>query len=41
MTGIDAIHQCPKCELRFVDKWELEDHIESEHPGNVDDDTRD
>lgn len=27
-----TIHQCPKCELRFAFKTELEDHCRTDHP---------
>jgi hypothetical protein len=27
-----TIHQCPKCELRFTWKTELEDHCQQDHP---------
>jgi len=35
------VHQCPYCDLRFEDEWELKDHIQGDHPheGDVDDDT--
>ena len=32
------IHQCPRCELRFETRTELEDHLANEHPGGLDDD---
>ena len=35
------MHQCPRCELRFADKWELQDHLAAEHPGELDDDSDD
>jgi Zn-finger nucleic acid-binding protein len=38
-VAVIEIHQCPRCELRFEDEWELKDHLASEHPGAVDDDT--
>ena len=28
-----SVHQCPKCELRFERKTELEVHCRSDHPG--------
>jgi hypothetical protein len=28
-----SVHQCPKCELRFAWKTELDDHIWHDHPG--------
>ena len=27
-----AVHQCPKCELRFTWKTEVEAHCRDEHP---------
>lgn len=33
------VHQCPYCELRFVSRNEVEDHVSLEHPRSVDDDT--
>jgi hypothetical protein len=35
------VHQCPYCDLRFEDEWELKDHIQVDHPDKsaVDDDT--
>ena len=33
------MHQCPYCELRFLSRNELEDHVSLEHPRHVDDDT--
>lgn len=27
-----SIHQCPKCELRFTWKTELDDHCHNDHP---------
>jgi hypothetical protein len=33
------VHQCPYCELRFVARTELQDHIAQEHPSEDDDDT--
>jgi hypothetical protein len=33
------VHQCPYCELRFRARTELDDHVATEHPGPVDDDT--
>ncbi|HEX6166921.1 MAG TPA: hypothetical protein VFZ30_09045 [Acidimicrobiales bacterium] len=35
------VRQCPYCELRFVSRNEVEDHVALEHPGRVDDDTDD
>jgi hypothetical protein len=34
-----VIHQCPRCDLRFESRAELEDHLSAEHPVEVDDDT--
>jgi hypothetical protein len=36
---VSDVHQCPYCELRFVARTELEDHIALDHPGQDDDDT--
>ena len=33
MTIHQAIHQCPKCELRFSWQTELDDHCRNDHPG--------
>jgi hypothetical protein len=27
-----TVHQCPKCELRFTWKTELDDHCQQDHP---------
>jgi hypothetical protein len=27
-----SVHQCPKCELRFTWRTELDDHCREEHP---------
>jgi hypothetical protein len=27
-----TVHQCPKCELRFAWKTELDDHCRTDHP---------
>ena len=27
-----TVHQCPKCELRFSWRTELDDHLREEHP---------
>jgi hypothetical protein len=32
------VHQCPYCELRFVSRNEVEDHVAREHRHGVDDD---
>lgn len=32
-----TVHQCPDCELRFVNETELRDHLDTEHPGRVGD----
>jgi hypothetical protein len=29
---MDVVYQCTKCELRFMAKWELEKHLELDHP---------
>lgn len=26
-----SIHQCPRCELRFPNRYELEDHLSVDH----------
>jgi hypothetical protein len=36
---VTDVRQCPYCELRFVTRNELEDHIAIEHPRAVEDDT--
>ncbi|HEY3143529.1 MAG TPA: C2H2-type zinc finger protein [Acidimicrobiales bacterium] len=33
------VHQCPYCELRFISRNELQDHIAADHPQPADDDT--
>jgi hypothetical protein len=38
-VAVTDVHQCPYCELRFVSRNEVQDHIALEHPGRVDDDT--
>jgi hypothetical protein len=38
-VGVSDIHQCPRCELRFLSRTELVDHIAECHPGELDDDT--
>ena len=38
MTGI-VVHQCPKCELRFSFRTELEHHLREDHPQPVADRT--
>jgi hypothetical protein len=35
---VDVRH-CPKCDLRFATRAELEDHLSADHPTPVDDDT--
>ena len=32
-----AVHQCPKCELRFPREAELKDHLVAEHGVNPED----
>ena len=41
LDAVIDVHQCPYCELRFVSRNEVEDHVALEHPGRVDDDTDD
>jgi hypothetical protein len=36
---VTDVHQCPYCELRFVSRNEVADHVALDHPGTVDDDT--
>jgi hypothetical protein len=36
---VSDVHQCPYCELRFVTRNEVEDHVAVDHPRRVDDDT--
>lgn len=31
VTMLRPARQCPRCELRFVDEPELEDHVRTEH----------
>jgi hypothetical protein len=31
LTVVGRVRQCPRCELRFPDEWELEDHLASDH----------
>ena len=35
------VSQCPFCELRFQAKWELKAHLESDHPGRIQEKDRD
>lgn len=30
-TIIGRVRQCPRCELRFADEWELQDHMAQDH----------
>ena len=39
VRGMSDVHQCPRCELRFTSRNELDDHMAVEHPVPVDDDT--
>ncbi|HZA78883.1 MAG TPA: hypothetical protein VE623_21105 [Acidimicrobiales bacterium] len=32
------VRQCPYCELRFGSRNELQDHVASDHPRELDDD---
>jgi hypothetical protein len=36
---VTDVHQCPYCELRFLSRSEMQDHIALEHPADDDDDT--
>jgi hypothetical protein len=36
---VTDVHHCPFCELRFVSRNEVSDHVALDHPGTVDDDT--
>lgn len=27
--------QCPFCELKFAERWELKMHLDAEHPGRI------
>jgi nucleotide-binding universal stress UspA family protein len=36
--ALDTIHQCPRCELRFAYRTELEDHLRTEHVPAITDD---
>jgi hypothetical protein len=38
-VDVSDVHHCPYCELRFVTRNELEDHIAVDHPRDVDDDS--
>jgi sarcosine oxidase delta subunit len=38
-VAVTDVHHCPYCELRFVSRNELEDHVAGDHPRTVDDDT--
>jgi hypothetical protein len=33
------VHQCHRCECRFTNRNELEEHLAVDHPAPVDDDT--
>jgi hypothetical protein len=43
LVTVSDVHQCPYCELRFVSRNEVEDHVAvdhpQDHPAAVDDDT--
>lgn len=32
---MSEIAQCPFCELRFAERWELKLHLDDEHPGRI------
>jgi hypothetical protein len=36
---VNDVRQCPYCELRFISRNEVEDHVALEHPRRIDDDT--
>jgi hypothetical protein len=36
---VNDVHHCPFCELRFVSRNEVEDHVALDHPRRIDDDT--
>jgi hypothetical protein len=38
-VDVSDVHHCPYCELRFVSRNELQDHMAVDHPRAVDDDT--
>jgi hypothetical protein len=38
--GMTDVRQCPYCELRFVSRNELEDHVAEAHAQAADDDTQ-
>jgi hypothetical protein len=38
LVTVSDVHQCPYCELRFVSRNELNDHVAVDHPQPVDDD---
>jgi hypothetical protein len=41
---VDHIHQCPHCELRYLTRTEMVDHLSEAHPApedESDDDTHD
>jgi hypothetical protein len=38
LDAVIDVHQCPYCELRFVSRNEVEDHVALEHRHGVDDD---
>ena len=38
LEAVIDVHQCPYCELRFVSRNEVEDHVALEHRHGVDDD---
>ena len=31
----EHVRQCPHCELRFGDEWQLEDHLRADHQVDV------
>jgi len=37
---VSDVYQCPYCELRFLSRNELVDHVAEAHPSADDDDTQ-
>ena len=38
---VDHIHQCPHCELRYLTRTEMVDHLAEAHPAPEDEDSDD